>query len=233
MRPCPCASARRHYARIEKLYHTSNIPVKFRYRRLQEFCTDSDNEAEKANLLVALDTARQTIAQFQDAEGERRGLYLFGPPGTGKTFLASLILNEIIFQFEIEARYVKITRDFFNRIRGTFSQDSSDRGRAEAIFQELAYVEVLALDDFGVQADSAWEQRTLYDLIDLRYENDKVTIMTSNLSPDDIKRSDFRSVNPLAIQEAVTLYQRIFSRLKEMTDFQELVTRDYRENFKR
>lgn len=234
LRPCPCRYARARLEKTKKIFERSNIPPKFRFRRLEEFSTESDDPVEKGNLSIALDNARHTIAQFADLnKKEKRGLYLYGPPGTGKTFLACLILNEIALQYLIPVRYVKITRDFFNRIRSSFVNVSLEYGRSEEIFQELANVEVLLIDDFGVHQDSPWEQRTLYDLIDVRYENEKTTLITSNLSLEDIKAEQSKTYSPLNLPESISINQRILSRFHEMMDFVKLITRDYREKLRR
>ncbi|MCS6984541.1 MAG: ATP-binding protein [Leptospiraceae bacterium] len=223
---CPCRPARLRYEKTLQLLQQSKIPKKFLYRRLVDFETKSDSEIEEQYRLVALDEARQTIEQFQHQEGERRGLYIFGPPGTGKTLLGCIILNELAMRYLLPVRYVKITRDFFNRIRNTFISESQEYGQAESIFRELAEVEVLLLDDFGVQADSAWEQRTLYDLIDIRYENEKATIITSNTSLSEAGKD---LVGTTLNAGLVSMYQRIISRLREMTTEVKLITTDYRE----
>jgi len=68
-----------------------------------------------------------------------------------------------------------------------------------------------------VQADSEWEKRTLYDLIDARYENQSPTIITSNIPPENWKE----------------LFDgRVFSRLQEMTHFYGMIADDYRNNYR-
>ncbi|MDH5719449.1 MAG: ATP-binding protein [Spirochaetia bacterium] len=219
MQNCACRKTRASIDRINFLFKNSNIPVRFRYRRLFEFETKaSDKEIEK-NLALALDNAQHFIMHLEKLNSESvKGLYFFGAPGSGKTFISCLILNEIILRYQMNVRYVKITRDFFNQIRATFSFDSQAYGKGEDIFKDLMNKDVLVIDDFGVQADTAWEQRTLYDLIDARYEADKPTILTSNLQPEEIDKMNLFG-------------GRILSRLKEMTDFQPIICTDYRENF--
>ena len=75
--------------------------------------------------------------------------------------------------------------------------------------------DVLVIDDFGVQRDSAWEQETLYNLIDARYEGEKFTIITSNNNPEKTLKE---------LSEG-----RILSRLREMCRILELSGEDNRE----
>lgn len=217
LRPCACLPGRSRLDNMKILFHQSRIPGKYRYRRLEEFRHDAFGAENRTELAMVHDMAFQFLEQFdRDDITSLRGLFFYGPPGTGKTFLSSLILNEIIFRYAMEVRYLKITRNFFNEIRSTYNTSSEQYGRGEDIFRELAGKEVLVIDDFGVQADSEWEKRMLYDLIDLRYEEEKPTIITSNKEPAFFEELFDR---------------RVLSRLKEMMDFQMIMAPDFRERF--
>ena len=214
--PCPCREVRRSLSVIKGLYAKSNIPPKYRFRRLKEFKTDHPDPKISICLAQALDNARFFLRELKTKKDFVRGWYFHGQPGSGKTLLSCLILNECILQNRNEVRYTKITRDFFNQIRASFNLESSLYGQSENLFQEVSNVQILVIDDFGIQKDSDWEQRTLYDLIDYRYEHNKITIITSNTDPREL-RSLFGG--------------RIFSRLKEMTQSQDMIADDYRDKF--
>lgn len=217
IRNCPCLRYRRRYDRIVELYRDSGIPEKFRYRFLNDFRTDSKDREESIELAKAHDNAYHLIeAMHKDKNARPKGLYLYGPAGTGKTMLGSLILNEIIFRFRKKVKSIKVNRDFFNPIRGTFNAESDLYGKGDEIFNSIAGADVLMIDDFGVQADSEWEKRMFYDLIDTRYENQKTTLITSNHDPAYFKE---------------VFQGRVYSRLKEMTAWQPLITGDYRDHF--
>ncbi|MCX7632795.1 MAG: ATP-binding protein [Turneriella sp.] len=237
IQPCPCKTARDTFATVTELYAQSNIPPKYRYTRLREFnltpaypnptqAAELETARRQATyaLTAAFDRARLFIeaqkklrSQPQQlAPADLKGLFFIGPPGTGKTLLATTILNELILTARIPCRYIKISRDFFQQLRATFSNESDLYGRTESVFNEIAQQEVLVIDDFGIQADSDWEQRTLYDLIDVRYENDLPTIFTSNIDLDAVKNL-FKG--------------RIYSRLVEMVHIVEFFqVRDYRQD---
>ena len=214
--PCTCRLVRISLSRIKALYARSNIPPKFRFRRIKEFKTSQSKNETSKSLARALDNAQRFLKELKEKTDSIRGWYFYGNSGTGKTLLSCLILNECILRFQNQVRYTKITRGFFNRMRASFNLESPFYGKGEDMFDEISNTEILVIDDFGVQKDSDWEQRTLYDLIDYRYEYDKITIITSNIPPEELK--------PL-------FGGRIYSRLREMTRKQDLIDEDYREKF--
>lgn len=214
VKPCPCKPARTRIENLNRLFKESRIPIKYRGRQLKEFKVSQEDGPQH---LIAYDNANHFLLSFPKArEHKLKGLFFYGQPGTGKTFLACLILNEVLYRYQTPVQYMKITRHFFNELRSSFQADSEMFGQGESLFNKVADSELLVIDDFGVQSDTDWEQRTLYDLIDARYETEKPTIITSNKHPEELKK---------------IFHGRVFSRLKEMTEFQEMGGRDYRENF--
>ena len=217
IKPCLCRTPRNKISNIQSLFYNSNIPTKYRFRRLNEFKTDHNDIEIENSLLMALDYSRHFIEESKKAKDEFvQGLFFYGEPGSGKTLLTCLVLNECIIQHQIPCLYLKITRDFFTRLKASYNLESETYGQGDDLFKKISDVEILAIDDFGVQKDSPWEQRTLYDLIDTRYEFEKLTIITSNLDPKEIE--------PL-------FNGRIHSRLKEMVQFKEIIAPDYRDTF--
>jgi len=216
-RPCPCRATRTKLDLIRRKFRLSNIPKKYQYRRLSEFNLDYPAPDTAREMAIALDNIHHFITDFNPrAPGEQKGFYFHGPTGTGKTMLACLAANELILKHQIDTGYVKITRDLFNKIRASFNTESSSYGKGEDIINSLIRKDLLIIDDFGVQADSEWEKRTLYDLLDARYENTKPVLITSNHQPADWK----------------SLFSgRIYSRLMEMTNFVEMIADDYRNRF--
>jgi DNA replication protein DnaC len=94
-------------------------------------------------------------------------------------------------------------------------EGSETYGQSARIERLFAEVDVLVIDDFGVQRDSAWEQETLYNLVDARYEAEKFTIITSNNNPEKSMKEFSEG--------------RVLSRIKEMCRIMELSGKDYRE----
>ncbi|HRP69233.1 MAG TPA: ATP-binding protein [Turneriella sp.] len=237
IRACACKVPRDNLAKTRSLFTASNIPKKYRYHRLKEFNLQPlypnpthapELEQAKRAATIALTAAFDRARHFIDAQkkisqsndpissSDLKGLFLIGPPGTGKSLLAAMILNELILTARLSCRYVKISRDFFQQLRSTFNNDSSTYGKTETVFNEIAQQDILVIDDFGIQSDSEWEQRMLYDLVDARYEADLPTIITSNIELEAVKNL-FKG--------------RIYSRFTEMLHIVEFfAVRDYRQD---
>lgn len=232
---CDCKGAHDDLARASELFNVSNIPAKYRFHRLKEFnlqpqypnpTRSPELDAAKRGAQIALtgafDKALHFIAaqkklglgQQNIAASDLKGLFLIGPPGTGKSLLAAMILNELILTARLSCRYIKISRDFFQQLRATFNNDSGSK--TETVFNDIARQDILVIDDFGIQSDSEWEQRMLYDLVDARYEAELPTIITSNIDLEAVKNL-FKG--------------RIYSRFQEMLHIVEFFSvRDYRQD---
>ncbi len=125
------------------------------------------------------------------------GLYLYGPYGAGKTHLAAAITREVILQDRLAVEFVFVPK-MLMKIRMGFDEV----GRSTEYEQVSHYsekVSFLVMDDIGVEKATDWARQTL-DVIS--YERDAhglATVITSNLSPDEIaKKIDPRIASQLA-----------------------------------
>ncbi len=202
---CSCRETRVKIERSMNIYARSGINKKYRWKFLSHY--ESVNKTASEAKSFAYDIVRN----YPDVN---KGVYLWGNPGTGKTLLASIILTEIIVRHAVESRFVSISRDLFKNLMSTFVAGSEKYGDSSRIEKELASVDVLAVDDFGVQKETPWKEETLYDLVDARYEAQRFTIFTSNSNP-------YQSLSALS-------QGRVLSRIKEMCRIIEISGEDYR-----
>ncbi len=210
---CKCMPFSLKFNQIKKLYDKSNIPSRYKLATLE---MDTEHDKKGLSLLINTDNVRS----FLEAKDlSHRGYYFSGNTGSGKTHVACAILNNLILTRGIECRYCKVSKDFLEAIKATFSKEKywNEESTSKSIEDEFQKVPVLVLDDFGVQKDSPWVLEKIYDLIDTRYEARRLTIITSN-SPIDSWKSD-KDISK----------QRIYSRLKEMCEERFFESADYRE----
>lgn len=151
--------------------------------------------------------ARKYTANFDAMRRQGTGLLLCGSVGTGKSFLAAAIANELISQG------TPCLMTNFSRI---ISRISEKFGGDQKYLDDLNRFDLLIIDDLGAERDSEFTWEKVMNVIDARYRAGLPLIVTTNLSPKDIyDPSDIRR-------------QRVFSRLKEMCIFLEVQGADRR-----
>jgi len=119
-------------------------------------------------------------------------LLLIGPPSTGKTGIAIALMWELAGR-GIGVYFVNAS-DMVMRIRGTF--DRPDQSEVE-MFDSLAEVRVLVIDDLGKQAMTPYARELFYRLFNARWGNGLRTIVTSNL----VKVEELKAHVDVAIYE--------------------------------
>ena len=125
------------------------------------------------------------------------GLYLYsGTKGSGKTRMAASIANELIKTKRLQVKFAG-SMQIVNEIKATWD----DRDRSESkLLTALASVQVLVIDDFGTELPKDWIGERFYSIINGRYQDKLITILTSNMSLSDLRYDD-----------------RITNRIKERT----------------
>jgi DNA replication protein DnaC len=138
-----------------------------------------------------------------------KGMYIYGPTGTGKSHLSIGILKGLI-QKGFDGVFYNIV-DLLDAIRKTYNPDSqlSDKNLLEMEMNRQIFV----LDDFGVQKTSSWVSDRLYALINRRYQDCKTIIITSNIPLMDLQ---------------MKVDNRLASRIVEMCMEIEIQVSDYR-----
>lgn len=106
-------------------------------------------------------------------------IVLLGKRGTGKTQMAVGLLADICREGR-SVRYLKAL-DLFREIRECYRKD----GPSEvAVVDKLCSYAGLVIDEAHERSDSDWENRTLTNIIDRRYDAMRTTILISNMTKE-------------------------------------------------
>ncbi|MDH4219758.1 MAG: ATP-binding protein [Candidatus Aminicenantes bacterium] len=221
-RRCNCFEKRKS----EILLEQARIPKRYQNCSFKNFEPEHDD-----SLRHALKIAKQFVKNYpvQDI-----GLLLIGPCGVGKTHLAVATISELIQQKSVLCYFCDF-RELIRRIQNTYSPDSplTESNILEPIF----YKDVLVLDELGAKRTTAWVEETIFYIVNYRYNNKKLTVLTSNYPdhPDD--EEDFRVEHFKKGEKGEeTLVDRIGvrlrSRLYEMCKIVKMEGEDYRKKIK-
>ena len=101
------------------------------------------------------------------------GILFYGDFGAGKSFLACCIGNALINQ-GVPVLITNLSKLVANRVQSNMKQE-------EPI--NLHQFQLLIIDDLGIENAT----QTAYNIIDEWYRTDKPLIVTTNLSPQEIK----------------------------------------------
>ena len=195
------------------------IPVKFRKNSLDNF---EGSEAIKKLIREYADGFIRNIKYLAGKALLNEGLVqypgsilLTGKTGCGKTHLAVSIVTELIKRnFDLYDCLFVTAPELLLEIRATFRpsyKKYDDCGNCEAdtendVLDKYSKCELLILDDLGAEKVSDFTIQSLYLVIDRRNKNLKPTIVTTNLSLEEIETQiDARMASRLADMKIIKL----------------------------
>lgn len=195
--PCDCERERRDAE--ERARQAQNLRIEVNRLRKLGF-----PDSEMANWTFANDDgsdprttsiARKYVDNFPEMKKRGKGLLLYGTVGTGKTYTAACIANELISQGSpcLVTNFARIT----NTLQGMFE------GK-QRYLDDFNRLDLLVIDDLAAERDTSYMNEMIFNIIDSRYRSGKPLIVTSNLTKADL-------MAPGSIDR-----QRTYSRLLEM-----------------
>jgi primosomal protein DnaI len=150
----------------DKSFQFSNFPVEQRrkYPKLLRYAEQFANTFEVG----------QTMS----------GLYIFGPPGVGKTHLVLAVVNRL-YERGIPCLFVR-SDSIFDKMRHILA----DNGDLEPMLEAYATVPVLVIDEFAQERANDFTLEKLFRIVNHRFHSKLPTWFTSNYAPPDIYRKN-------------------------------------------
>ena len=115
-----------------------------------------------------------------------KNLFLTGPPGLGKTFLSACIARTVS-EHGYSVVYDTAVNIFARFEEQKFSRDRLDAEEARDETRRYLGCDLLILDDLGSELTTPFVQSALYTLVNARLTAGRRTVISSNLSMDDVR----------------------------------------------
>lgn len=198
-RMCSCESAERdarekrlqfeeEQRNIDRLRRLSLMDERLRHVSFANYQVTEENRK-------AFGIAKRYVDNFNKMYTSGQGILFWGNVGTGKSYTAAAIANELLARMQsvIMTSFIKLLDEM-----GVTDSDDS------AYISRLNQAKLLIIDDLGAERGTDYALEKVYDIIDSRYRSGKPAIFTTNLEFAQMKNcTDIR-------------YNRIYDRIFEM-----------------
>lgn len=165
--------AKNRQARIKE----TRMPLEYQNKDFSTFITETESQRN------ALAMAKRFVNGWEKAKAGGYGLLFLGGCGTGKTHLACAIMLELLDKYAcLYLRYYKVT-EIFSAVRNTYQQGATTN--EEETIKFFSSIQLLVIDEVGVQKGSESEKRILFSILDNRVTSKKPTILMTNLGSKD------------------------------------------------
>lgn len=133
--------------------------------------------------LEAMNTALKTCHEFIDTfSSEFRNILLYGDTGVGKTFLSHCVAKELI-ERSYSVIYFTASQLFDIFAKTVFDKDTD----AETACEHIYDCDFLIIDDLGTEFSNSFTASQLFICLNERILRKKSTMISTNLSLDDVK----------------------------------------------
>ena len=162
--PCSCQSS----SRTGRRFRAAHIPARYAECSLDNFTRIPNSSQDEAFLYAC-----RLVLDYPAVD---RGLLFMGPAGVGKTHLAVSIIKGLLSK-----GFAALFYEFGSLLKEI--QDSYNPNTNSSELRVLAPVyqaDVLVLDELGATVPTDWVRDTMYQIINKRYNDKKLTIFTTN-----------------------------------------------------
>jgi len=164
--------------RMYELEPFNKIPKRFKDKTLDNYEANSNDQSAVLNL------CKKYIENYDTVKEKGTCLVFCGMPGTGKTHLAYAIVKALREQMvcAIKINAAEMTSVVKEAITGKTDESAGD------VSSTFKRIDMLVIDEVGVQVESDSERRVFFDIINGRYDEMRPTILISNLKIEELTK---------------------------------------------
>ena len=162
----------------EQRLAAAGIPRRFWSLDFEDYRADLPEQSH------ALTTTQRYAEKFAAILERGTCLVFCGAPGTGKTHLACALLKHLLW-FENRPVAFTSTYHLLRRIKDTWRSESEER--EQAVIDRFVALDLLVLDEVGIQFGSETEKLLLFEVLNGRYEAVRPSLLISNLAAPELQ----------------------------------------------
>ena len=173
---------------VQKARNSSDIPFSFNTKTMKDFDWNAyiDETGKTYDTSAQRECVETYINKFNEWEESNSGLYIYSKTkGSGKTFLASCLCNELMAKYAIRTRFVRASELIdISQSGDKNSYDEYKRNPMKLLYE----CKFLVIDDIGQKITGGeWLEDILFKLLDYRMTNKRLTFCTSNLTIPELR----------------------------------------------
>jgi len=193
----------KHY----KNMYFENVPEEIKSASMDKIYTKDKNR------LLILEYLTSFIKEYPN----KKGLYLSGSFGSGKTYLVAATFNELAKK-NIKTAII-YWPDFLRNLKGSFNSDFNTK------MEYIQKVKLLLIDDIGAENITAWSRdEILGPILQYRMQENLPTFFTSNLNIVELEHHFSTTKDSVDTLKA----KRIIERVSQLTSELTLVSKNLR-----
>ncbi|SEP72955.1 DNA replication protein DnaC [Lachnospiraceae bacterium NE2001] len=180
--------------RIQELYQRSNLTTLLEKENFDTFSYEYYSKEPYKNLGISpyenvkrnVENALKFVENFDNVDDN---ILMYGGPGLGKTFLSNCIAKALLDSGHT-VLYLS-SNELFSEILSIYimSKSETEKALAKPIYEYIYSSDLLIIDDLGTEVMSSFVRSQLFEIINKRIQEQKSTLISSNLSLGELQES--------------------------------------------